>query len=158
METIEGIAMRATLLTWRKYAVYWYLRIRRVVRLHIDSAMRVSKEDAEAFVSRLKKNSPAKSSAQIKNGQQKKIVNFKNKCSAQKTLKDLPMLMAPREHWFENTIEGQGGQLRKSSNSYNRLQAFVSNLRPDTNEIDNIEEKGIEPEISQANNAATHNS
>lgn len=133
----EGETMRATLLTWRKYITYWYLRIRRVVRLHIDSSMKVSKEDADLFINRLKKasQSHSKRNPQIKDGQ-KKIVNLKSQLAAQKTLKDLPVMMAPQEHWFEHSIEGQGGRLRKSSDTYNRLQAFVSNLAPEINEID----------------------
>ena len=132
--------MRATLLTWRKYLVYWYLRIRRIVRLHIDSSMNVSKEDAEVFISRLKRTSQTKISLQIKEGRQKKIVNLKGQFAAQKTLNDLPMMMAPQEYWFEHSIEGQGGRLKKSSDTYNRLQSFVSNLAPETNEIDKRED------------------
>lgn len=134
--------MRATLLTWRKYITYWYLRIRRVVRLHIDSSMKVSKEDADVFLNRLKKASQShtKRPEQIKEGHQKKIVNLKGQFAAQKTLKDLPMLMAPQEHWFENSIEGQGGRLKKSSDTYNRLQAYVSNLSPDTHEVDKCDD------------------
>jgi hypothetical protein len=130
--------MRAELLTCRKYFVFWFLRLRRIVRLHVESSMKVTREDADLFVSRLKKTSPAKSLPQIKEGQEKKIVNFRNKCAAQKTIKDLPLLLAnPQEHWFENDIEGMGGRIKKSSASYFRLQAFVSTLANEAvNEID----------------------
>lgn len=131
--------MRAELLTFRKYIVYWFFRVRRIVRLHVESSMKISKEDADLLVSRLRRTSPAKSLPQIKRGQEKKIVNFKNKCAAKKTIKDLPTLIAnPQEHWFENEIQGLGGCMKKSSNSYFRLQAFVSTLASETpNEIDN---------------------
>ncbi len=134
--------MRAELLTCRKYIVYWYLRIRRLVRLHIESSMKITKEDADLFVSRLRKTSPGKCPPQIKEGQEKKIVNFKSKCAAKKTLKDLPMLLAnPQDHWFENDTEGPGGRIKKGSNSYFRLQAFVSTLAAQpANEIDNPSE------------------
>lgn len=138
--------MRAELLTCRKYIVYWFLRLRRTVRLHVESSMKVTKEDAELLLSRLKKTSPAKCLPQIKDGQEKKIVNFKNKCAAKKTIKDLPVLLAnPQEHWFENDVEGLGGRMKKSSNSYFRLQAFVSTLATQTtNEIDNPSEPAAE--------------
>ena len=101
--------------------------------------MKISKEDADLFISRLRKTSSAKCLPQIKDGQEIKIVNFKSKCAARKTIQDLPSLLAnPQEHWFENHIEGMGGRIKKSSNSYFRLQAFVSNLASETaNEIDN---------------------
>ena len=104
--------------------------------------MKLSREDADAFVSRLKKTSPSKTLPQIKEGEQKKIVSFKNRCAAQKTIKDLPMLMAtPQEHWFESEVSGLGGKMKKSSNSYYRLQAFVSNLQAENeNEIDRPQE------------------
>ncbi len=129
----------AELLTCRKYFVYWCLRMRRIVRLHVESSVKISKEDADAFVSRLRKTNSKKNLPQIKEGEQKKIVNFKSKCAAKKTIKDLPMLMAanPQEHWFESEVSGLGGRMKKSSNSYFRLQAFVSNLQGENeNEID----------------------
>lgn len=131
--------MRAELLTCRKYIVYWFLRLRRMVRLHVESSLKISREDAEVLLSRLRKTSQAKVFPQIKNGQEKKIVNFKSTCAAKRTIKDLPAMMAnPQEHWFENSVEGLGGRMKKSSNSYFRLQAFVSTLASETaNEIDN---------------------
>ncbi len=130
--------MRAELLTCRKYFVYWFLRLRRIVRLHVESSMKVTREDADLFVSRLRKTSPAKCLPQIKDGQERKIVNFKNKCAASKTIKDLPSLLAnPQDHWFKGEIEGMGGRIKKSSASYFRLQAFVSTMATETvNEID----------------------
>lgn len=131
--------MRAELLTCRKYIVYWFLRLRRIVRLHVESSMKVTREDADLFVSRLKKTSSSKCLPQIKDGQEKKIISFKNKCAAKQTIKDLPSLLAnPQEHWFEGDIEGMGGRIKKSSASYFRLQAFVSTLASESvNEIDN---------------------
>lgn len=134
--------MRAELLadlqTCQKYFVYWYLRLRRIVRLHVESSVKMSKEDADAFISRLRKTNSTKKLPQIKEGEQKKIVNFKSQCAAKKTIKDLPMLMVtPQEHWFESEVSGLGGRMKKSSNSYFRLQAFVSNLQSENeNEID----------------------
>ncbi len=131
--------MRAELLTCRKYIVYWFLRFRRIVRLHVESSVKISREDADLLVSRLRKTSSTKRLPQIKDGQERKIVNFKRKCAADRTVKDLPTLIAnPQEHWFENDIEGLGGRMKKSSNSYFRLQAFVSTLATEsTNEVDN---------------------
>jgi hypothetical protein len=110
-----------------------------MVRLHVESSVKISREDAEVLISRLRKTSPAKVLPQIKDGQEKKIVNFRSTCAAKRTIKDLPAMMAnPQEHWFENSVEGLGGHLKKSSNSYFRLQAFVSTLASETaNEIDN---------------------
>lgn len=138
--------MRATLLTWRKYLVYYFLKFRRTIRLHIESSVKLSREDADVLVSRLRKTNSAKDLPQIKDGDERKIVNFKSKCAAKKTLRDLPMMMAnPQDHWFETSVVGQGGNLRKSSQSYHRLQAYVSNLKADTdNEIDNPNEPAME--------------
>lgn len=126
---LEETHMRAELLTFRKYLIYWYLRLKRIVRLHIESSMRLSRDEADAFVTKLKQTSSDKALPQIKDGQQRKIINLKRTSAAQKTIKDLPLLLAnPQEHWFENNKEGLTPGLRKSSSSYHRLQALASQL------------------------------
>ncbi len=138
--------MRAELLTCKKYLVYFYLRLRRILRLHLESSLKVSKEDTEVLVSRLRKTSPTRELPQIKDGYERKIVNFKNKCAASRTLKDLPMLVAnPQDHWFDNNIEGMGGGMKKSSSSYYRLQALASHLQSVTaNDVDNQSSAQVE--------------
>lgn len=130
--------MRAELLTFRKYLIYWYLRLKRIVRLHIESSMRLSRDEADAFVTKLRKTSSDKALPQIKDGQERKIVNLKRASAAQKTIQDLPLLLAnPQEHWFDNDKEGLAGGLRKSSNSYHRLQALASHLNQEAlHEVD----------------------
>jgi hypothetical protein len=130
--------MHAELLTVRKYLIYWYLRIKRVVRLHIESSMRLSRDEADAFISKLKQTSSDKTLPQIKDGQERKIVNLKHSNAAQKTIKDLPMLLSnPQDHWFEKETPGVGGGLKKSSNSYHRLQALASQMNEEAlHEVD----------------------
>ncbi len=115
-------------------------KVWQTVYLHYESSVRISKEDAEVLMHRLK-NGPARTELrQIKDGEERKIVNFKNHCAARKTIKDLPILMlmgTPKDHWFESKDETPGARLKRSSNSFFRLQAFVASLAPDeTEEVD----------------------
>ncbi len=130
--------MRAELLTARKYLIYWFLRVKRIVRLHLESSWKLSREEADVFVTRLRQTSSARKGEQIRDGQERKIINFKNKCAAQKTIQDLPQLMSnPQEHWFQPDVEGVGGRIRKSSSSYHRLQALALQLNQEVlHEVD----------------------
>lgn len=123
---LEETHMRAEILTVRKYCIYWYLKLRRTVRLHLESSLKLSREEADVFVTRLRQTSSGRAPKQIRDGQEKKIVNFKTKCAAQKTIQDLPMLLStPQEHWFQKDVEGISGRMRRSSNSHIRLQALA---------------------------------
>jgi hypothetical protein len=105
-----------------------------IIFLHYESSVRISKEDAEVLLKRLKKSPVRANSQQVKDGEERKIVNFKNRCAAKKTIKDLPLLMlmgTPKDHWFETENQVDGGRIKRSSNSFFRLQAFVASLVPD---------------------------
>lgn len=130
--------MRAELLTVRKYFIYWVLKLKRVVRLHIESSWKLSREEADVFVSKLKQTSSGKQPKQVRDGQEKKIVNFRSRCAAQKTIQDLPMLLSnPQEHWFQKDFDGVAGRMKKSSSSYVRLQALALQMSQESlHEVD----------------------
>ncbi|MBC8000260.1 MAG: hypothetical protein IAF58_20055 [Leptolyngbya sp.] len=122
-------------------------KVWRTIYLHYESSVRISKEDAAVLMHRLK-NGPVRTELrQINDGEERKIVNFKNHCAARKTLKDLPILMlmvTPKDHWFETNDETLGGSLKRSSNSFFRLQAFVASLAPDeTEEIEAMQREHV---------------
>lgn len=136
--------MRASLLFLPRLASGWLRRAFRVVRLHVESSVKVSKDETDTLITRLKKTSSTNLPKQINSGDEKKIGNLKARNSARQTLKDLPQLLETgKEHWFDSEVEGLGAPIKKSSTTYHRLQAYIATQVEKKHDIDRRDDSGI---------------
>lgn len=78
--------------------------------------------ETDALMARLKRASITKDLPQIRESDEDIINNFRSR-AARKTIKDLPLLVTP-----EQNNSGLGASLKKHSESYHRLHAFVNNV------------------------------